>query len=288
MTRRLYVWRALALSALLIGVAAQPLLSHDFWLIPNAFRISVGDELIVRGQTSSEFPTSLSAVTADRVERAEILMSSSRSHIGDIGVEGQSLRLTTRPKHEGQAVAAVAIHPRSIPESPESFRNYLTLEGAPEALARYDREGLLPTDSIVRRYAKYAKTLVEVGDNGPRAFSLLADHPLEFVPLKDPLSVAAGGEVRFRMLLFGEPLPHARGHASVATAAEADGAHHGSEFETNADGEFSITVAASGLWNVRALYILPAPEGTRADWDVHWATLVWQTSAGAGASSHHD
>jgi len=34
-------------------------------------------------------------------------------------------------------------------------------------------------------------------------------------------------------------------------------------------------LASAGLWNVRALYILPAPSGSGADWDVHWATFVW-------------
>ena len=173
------------------------------------------------------------------------------------------------------ALIAVAIHPRLIPESAESFRRYLDLEGAPEALERYEREGILPVDSITRRYAKYAKTLVQVGQAGRPAFDKIADHPLEFVPLVDPMSVRVGGSVRFRMMLLGEPVAGARGHASVASSADAESAHASAEFETDDRGEFELPVLNAGIWNVRALFILPAPAASGADWDVHWATFVW-------------
>ena len=268
---------SVAVSILLLLVFSVPVLSHDFWLVPNAFRVAVGEDLVVRGQTSSEFPTSLSAVTVDRVASARLVTAQGERSIQRLDVEGESLRLTHRPTEAGQGVVAVAIHPRDIPESPESFRDYLRLEGAPEALARYERMGILPTDSIVRRYAKYAKLLVQVGDGGARSYDALVDHPLEFVPLSDPSDVEPGETVRMRMLFRGAPVPHARGHASVAESHTAETAYHGAEFETDDSGEFDIHIAGDGLWNVRALWIVPAPSGSGADWDVHWATLVWGT-----------
>ena len=268
--------RSLAfLTFLLLAVAVVGTLqSHDFWLVPNAFHVTSGAELVVEGRTSSTFPTSLSAVTPDRIAGAQLVTAGGTTPIADMEAEGNSLRLRTRPETTGQTFVAVTIHPRYVPESPESFRRYLTLEGAPEALERYEREGRLPTDSITRSYAKYAKTLVEVGTAGPRVFDRVVGHPLEFVPLTDP---AAEGttSLRVRMLFLGAPLPHARGHASVAASSAADSATHAVTFETDARGEFTLAVSEPGLWNVRALHIVPAPDGTAADWDVHWATLVW-------------
>jgi hypothetical protein len=256
-------------------IVAAPLASHDFWLIPHAFQLAPGDELVVSGQTSSDFPTTLSAVTPDRLASAFLLGAGFEEEIADLGVAETSLRLRHRPERSGQAVVAVTIHARSIPESPESFRRYLTLEGAPEALERYEREGILPADSITRRYAKYAKSLVQIGEAGPAAYDVEAGHPLEFMPLTDPSAAAGGEELRFRMLLFGEPLPHARGHASVAESMISETAYHHAEFETDAEGVFAIDTNHAGIWNVRALYILPAPQDSGADWDVHWATYVW-------------
>jgi len=264
---------------LLLVICVGPLLAHDFWLIPNAFHVARGADLVVRGQTSSTFPTTLSAVTPDRIASAQLLSAHGSEDVQRLDVEGNSLRLVHRPGFVGQALVTARVHPRSIPESPESFRRYLTLEGAPEALERYEREGLLPTDSIIRRYAKYAKTLIEMGDGGPPAFDRLADHPLEFVPLDDPTSVEPGGALRFRLTLFGEPIATALGHASVARSRDAESAYDEATFETDAQGEFAISLTGDGVWNVRALYILPAPAESGADWDVHWATFVWQTQA---------
>ena len=277
-TRRGRLARASLLSMTLALVVAAPLASHDFWLIPDAFRIASGDRLEVSGQTSSSFPTTLSAVTVDRVAEARLVTATGSEPTEDLSTRGNSLRLAHRPSTPGQALVAVRIHPRSIPESPESFRNYLTLEGAPEALERYEREGLMPTDSIVRRYAKYAKTLVHVGSGGSTAYDRHLGHPLEFVPLDDPEAVGAGGILRFRLLLLGEPIAGARGHASAAAHRDAEHESGHATWETDRSGEISVEVTTPGIWNVRALYILPAPAGSGADWDVHWATFVWEVA----------
>lgn len=258
------------------ALLSLPASAHDFWLIPHAFRLAPGQELIVDGRTSSTFPTSLSAVTPDRIGEARILTADGAETLSHVGVDGSVLRLTHRPTGVGQRVIAVRVLPREIPESPESFRRYLRLEGAPEALERYEREGILPTDSIVRRYAKYAKTIVEVGSGGPRAFQERAEHPFEFTPLTDPGSVAPGQALRIRVEFMGRPLAGARIHAGVAVGPDAAESVLDHDYVSDEDGVVSVPVARAGLWNARALHIVPAPAGSGADWDVHWATLVWE------------
>jgi Domain of unknown function (DUF4198) len=269
--------RALQGAAILIGLIAfvGVASAHDFWLVPNAFRIAPGGEISVSGQTSSSFPSSLSAVTVDRVAEARLFGPEGEHELDDLSVEGRSLLIRHVPNGAGQRIIAVRIHPRGIPESPESFRRYLALEGAPEALERYEREGLLPTDSIIRRYAKYAKTIVEVGDDGPRVFSRAVGHPLEFMPLDDPANAHAGRDLRFRLLFEGEPLAGAKLHAGAARDVRDEAPFTDVTLETDAAGEFTLRVQEMGIWNVRALHIVPADPGSGADWDVHWATLVF-------------
>ncbi|MBA2455116.1 MAG: hypothetical protein H0V48_01035, partial [Nocardioidaceae bacterium] len=146
-----------------LAAAAPVAFAHDFWLVPNAFVLAPGSELDVRGQTSSAFPTSESAVALDRVADARLVGATAAVPIRDLSHAGTSLRLGHRPATPGQYIVAATLKPRTVRESAAGFRRYLTLEGAPEALERYGREGRLPTsDSVTRRYAKYAKTLVEV------------------------------------------------------------------------------------------------------------------------------
>lgn len=265
--------RIFAAAALLASAAT--LYGHDFWLVPDAFRITPGGSLEVRGQTSSRFPTSEAAVALDRVAEARLLSADGDERIRDLSHSGTSLVLRHRPAAAGQRLVAVTLRPRSVRESAEGFREYLRLEGAPEALERYEREGRLAgRDSVTRRYAKYAKTVVEVG-GGARAFARTAGHPLEFVPLSDPAALRAGEHAAFRLLYRGRPLAGARLHAGAApptTQAAAADQH----LETDAEGVVRVCVDRPGLWNVRTIHVVPADSGSGADWDTHWATLVFE------------
>jgi uncharacterized GH25 family protein/ketosteroid isomerase-like protein len=271
-------------------VTASALDAHDFWLVPNAFIVAPGGDVVVRGQTSSRFPTSESAVAPERVADARVIEAGGTTSIRDLSVHERSLRLSYRPAAAGQAVVAVTTRPRSVRESAESFRRYLELEGVPELVERYRSEGRLPSDSVTRRYTKYAKALVEVGQGGPRVYDRTAGHPLEFMPLADPAGLRAGGTFAVRLLLAGRPLSGVRVHASgvpmgpgvsdeqaAAQAREATAT-------TGEDGIARFDVPSAGLWNVRALHIVPAETGSGADWDAHWASMVF--GVGPASASH--
>ena len=234
------VRRTAVVTTLAILVTAALAVAHDFWLVPDAFRVAAGGELVVRGQTSSAFPTSESAVTPDRVTSARILGAHDEETIAAVSTEDRSLVLRHRPRTAGQKMVAVSVGWRHIKETAESFRKYLVLEGAADALARYDRTGQLPTGGIVRRYAKYAKTVVEVGE-GPRAYQRQAGQPLEFVPLTDPSEVRASAELRFRLLFEGQPLAGARVHAGIAPTPG-----------TPATADLNLTTSGEGIVSVRA------------------------------------
>ena len=272
-----------------VGVAALAE-AHDFWLVPNAFTNAPGAQIVIRGQTSSRFPTSESAVTTDRVASAHLVGASSAERIDDLSTSGTSLVLRHRPTTPGQRVIAVQLFPRSMRESAASFRRYLELEGAPEALARVDREGLLRGDSVTRRYAKYAKTVVEIGTNGPRAFSRIAGHPLEFMPQDDPARLRVGDTLGVRLLYRGQALVGIRVHTDVVDSAGSRvapvGAGQGAasangsttDYVTDADGLIRVPITRAGLWNVRTIHIVQADAASGADWDAHWATLVFSAA----------
>lgn len=270
-------------------LAAGTLAAHDFWLVPTAFNLAPGEALEVHGQTSSAFPTSVGAVTVDRIAAARLIDAGGETAIRDLAVSGNSLVLRQRSTTPGQKIVAVRLHPRSVRESAEEFRNYLVVEGAPDALERYEREGIMPRDSITRRYAKYAKTLAEVGAGGPRAFSKAVGHPLEFVPLADPATLRLGETFPVRLLFEGRPVAGIRVHAS-GVPADLDpkaAAARAEELEavTDAGGVARFRLSRGGLWNVRTLHIVPAAAGSGADWDTHWASLVFGVRRASGGDS---
>lgn len=288
-TARFTRWCCALVAAAMALTSVNALRAHDFWLVPDAFSLVPGGRIGVRGQTSSLFPTSLSAVTPDRIVNASVLTASAVHRITALSTDGASLRLAHTPAVGGQHMVAVQLAPRTVRESPASFRRYLDLEGAPEARERYERDGLLPVvggDSLTRRYAKYAKTLVEVG-RGARAFDRVAGHPLEFIPLSDPSALRAGDTLRLRLLLLGKPAAFARLHAGsvperpssrVDTSAARRASIRDVAVSTDSAGVATVVITTPGLWNVRTLQIVPAHPRSGADWDVHWATLVFRSA----------
>lgn len=253
--------------------AARLVNAHDFWLVPDAFTAAERGEIVVRGQTSSAFPTSESAVAPERLTEARVLGATGEEIISARSTDGHSLVLRHRPATAGQKVVVASLGWRHVKETAESFRKYLVLEGAEDALKRYEQQGKLSTDAIVRRYAKYAKTSVQFGE-GPPAFSRVAGQPLEFVPLENPAGLRAGAKFRVRLLFQGKPLANARIHAGVAPTKNGR-TEQDVDVATSEDGVAAVRIHASGLWNVRTIHVLPSPSGADADWDVHWSSYVF-------------
>ncbi len=280
------IMRSIAAGSVVVAllVFARIADAHDFWLVPDAFQIADGSALEVRGQTSSKFPTSESAVTPDRVTEARVLSGWDDVRVVDVSTSGTSLLLRHHPSGAGQRVVAVSLAPRSVRASGPGFKRYMELEGAAALAARYEHEGILPkADSITRRYDKYAKTLVQVGTAGPRAFSRLVGHLVEFVPLRDPATLLAGDTLPVRLLYKGQPLGAMHLHAGIAAGAAAP---RDFSIETDRLGVARIPLDRAGLWNVRTLHIVPAERGSGADWDSHFATIVF--AVGGGASPNPD
>lgn len=279
---RRWIRRILTLSVAAVLLGAIELSAHDFWIVPTSFGVASGETIELHGQTSTAFPTSLSAVTPDRVAEARILGATSEERITELSVRERSLVLRHRPSTAGQRVVAVALASREARTTPERLKRYLALEGAPELAERYDREGAYPkSDSVTQSSAKFAKTVLEVGANGPRAFSRTVGHALELVAVNDPATLRAGDTLVVRLLYRGRALPHAHLHAGAAPRDSTEtAAHRDLSIRTGDDGSARVPLSREGLWNVRSLHGAPAPGGAADRWEVLFATLVFGVQSG--------
>ncbi len=279
---------AAAVLAALTGAAIAS--AHDFWIIPNAFVVAPGSKLEVLGQTSVKFPTTVSAVTPDRIADARLIAANGEERIVGLSVAGKSLALTHRPSTAGQRVVAVSLVPRTSRTAPAALKRYIGLEGSPELAERYERDGAFKgTDSLTQHTTKYAKTVVEIGSGGPRAYTKVAGHALEFVPVTDPSLLKQGDTLTIRLLFRGQPLAGAHFHAGAAppaalqdsTALRADWKDH--SLVTDEKGIARVPIDHAGLWNLRTLHAAPAATDGGKGWEVAFATIVFQASAGAHA-----
>lgn len=273
---------ALLAAATLLGSAAL-VLAHDFWIIPNAFAVAEGAAIEVWAQTSVKFPTTVSAVTPERVAEARLLGGAGEERITDLSVSGKSLLLKHRPSTPGQRVVAVALVTRTSRAATAGLKRYIALEGAPQLAERYEREGaFFAGDSVTQKTTKYAKTLVEVGRGGSRAFARTAGHALELVPLADPAALETGDTLPVRLFFRGHPLSGAHLHAGAAPERALDDSTAVSKdstdlsLQTDADGVVRVPLDQPGLWNIRTLHAAPAAGGPAAEWEVAFATIVFR------------
>ena len=267
---------------------ATVLAAHDFWIVPSAFEVEAEGWVEVQGQTGTRFPISVSAVTPDRVADARVIGAGSEERIPELSVRDKSLVLRHRPTTPGQRIIAVGLATRTNREPAVTLKRYIALEGAPELAERYEREGAFGNiDSVTRHTTKYAKTIVEVGRGGPRAFTRAAGHPLEWVPETDPSALRTGDTLAVRLLYRGRALAGAHLHAGSAAESEVSSSspetappRRDLTLTTDAAGIVRIPLHQAGLWNVRTLHAAPAASGAVGEWEVAFATLVFRVTGG--------
>jgi hypothetical protein len=257
-----------------VTVALSTVGAHDFFLVPGSYPFATGSDAEILAHSSSRFPTSAGAVAVARVAKAVIVGAEGEAPITNLVIRGNSLVLRTRPERSGQHIVAVDLVSRSARQTPAELLRWLTLEGAADASQRIERTSALKgLDSITRTDAKRAKTIVEVGRNGPRVFSRKVGQTIEFIPLSDPADLKPGDSLRARVEYKGAPVPGISVHASVPapddTTQKAEPDLH---LLTNSAGIVSVPIRKRGLWLIRTIHVV---EANRGAWETHWASLVF-------------
>jgi ketosteroid isomerase-like protein len=288
----------LALAAPIAGAvlltAASILSAHDFWLVPNALTFAPGATIEVLGQSGTRFPTSDAATQPAQVAEARVVGARSDERIGDIAISGKSLMLRAKPARDGQYVVAVSLTSRNARTTPARLQRYIALEGAPELAARYEQEGKYPkADSVTQTSAKFAKTIVEVGSGGRRAFDKVLGQAMELVPLQDPARLGVGDSLSIRVLFHGKAAAnvHLRAGSAPPSALQGDSAALAAAalratqvIVTDAKGIARFRVSDGGLWNVRTLFAAPMA-GMPEHWELFFSTMVFSVSGGTDGDS---
>ena len=254
--------------------------AHDFWLIPDLFTFA-GDSVIhVNGRSGTRFPTG-SAVQPTRVVDARIIGASSQTKIAEMTVDGTSLRLHQRPASPGQYLIVVSLTPRTTRATAVGLLRFLRAEGGATEAARLERENTVSgADSVVFTAASYAATVVQVGRAGPRAFSLTAGYPLEFVPMHDPAYLHVGDTLHVKVLGAGKSVPQIGVDASPAVDSAAASSTAGwVTLGADANGVVHVPLTRDGPWILRSAYVGRRTGGATNEWDVSRSTYVFNVGA---------
>jgi uncharacterized GH25 family protein len=257
----------LLLAASAACAAAAPLSAHDFWIEPSSFRPAVGSTVSARLFVGMSFRGDPVPRNPALIERFVLVTDA-----GEIPVEGRpGDDPAGRVSIGAPGVAVIGYRSRNsfLSQDADKFEEYLREEGLERILELRARRGESgkPSREV---FSRCAKALLSSG-GGSAGWDRNVGLTLELLPEKNPLLLAAGGELPIRLLYGQKPLSGA-----LVVALPYDTPDAKLSQRTDGKGRVRLRLPAAGRWLIKAVHMVPASDTAQADWQSLWASLTFE------------
>ena len=269
-----------AASAVVIATAAclaMPVLAHEYWLAPSAYRAVAGDTLTVRAYVGTGFRGELKPYATTRA-RVLDLRTDRVTDLRTIALNGADDYARFVAPDAGGASISYESNFANIQMPSDEFDAYLKLEGLLGPLQARAAKGLSVGPGR-ESYARCCRTWI-AGRDLSRVLQPVG-LTFEVFPLADP---ARGAAVPFRVLLRGKPLAGALVRAwrrpllegaAPFLASVRDSVPVRFQARTRADGSVRVPVNAPGEWMISCVHMEPTANVRDADWQSYWANFTF-------------
>jgi uncharacterized GH25 family protein len=264
---RQFSGKALALYGFL-ALAALPFtsLAHDFWVEPEKFHASPGEQVPLKLYVGQYFKGESVLYAPESFDRYVYVGPSGaeRTVPGQLGDDPAGKVPTKEP-----GLYIVGFQSKKYDLSFDSFakvQEYLETEGLEKNL-EVSRKRFAARKSIGEVYSRYAKSLVKVGD-GKGADRALG-FPLELIAQTNPFSGARS--VTVQLLYRGKPI-----EGVLAVASNKQTATEKTRIRTDKDGRATFELKKPGVWLIQAVHMIPTGLLSQADWESFWASLTFE------------
>ena len=258
--------RILLVSAAVLSGAR--LFAHDMWIEPATFfpesgqivgvGLRVGEDLL--GDPIPRNPALINQfVVEDAAGRKPV-----------VGRDGSDPAGVVRAAMPGLLVIGYRSNPSAVELEAAKFNKYLKEEGLESvaALRASRNEG---GKAVRELFSRCAKSLVLTGSPSETQSDRVLGFTLELVAERNPYTLRGGQDLPVRLTFENRPLAGAlvvainRLNPSEKVSARSD---H--------DGRVRLRLKHKGVWMVKAVHMVPAPAGTKADWASYWASLTFE------------
>lgn len=253
--------RAARFAMLGLLLSAAGLRAHDFWIEPSTFRPQPGAKVGVRLRVGEHLRGDPVPRNPERIERFAAIGPSGEAEVA--GVPGSDPAGWASPASSGLHWIVYDSNHARLEQTAAKFDSYLGEEGLERIRELRKGAGEGPVKEI---YSRYAKSLLKVGDGSESGYDKILGLELELVPEKNPYALKPGEPLPVRLLYQGKPLAGALVMALPG----------GSSVRSDADGRAELRLDRPGLWLVKAVHMVPAPQGSGAEWESLWASLTFE------------
>jgi uncharacterized GH25 family protein len=270
-------WNWLVLATLALSCA--PLAAHDMWIEPTSFLPEAGRVIGVRLRVGQDFLGDPIPRDPQLIDQFISVDSTGRKDV--YGHEGSDPAGLVRIADAGLLILGYQSRPKAIVLPATTFNQYLREEGL-DAIAELRAHGNQTSSDAREIFARCAKSLVDYGLPAARQADRALGFTLELIAEKNPYTWHAGEDLPVRLMYQGRPLPGALVVAMNRTKPAAK-----IMARTDRKGRVTFRPPQDGVWLVKAVHMVPAPDAANADWASFWASLTFElkTSGTAGVAA---
>ncbi len=270
--------KVFTLTVILICVA--PILAHEFWLQPQQYLFSAGDEVNIRFKVGEGFTGENWIGNQERVQELKLYYADVTDNLKTAlsSDEGDSVQFSLF--EEGTAMVIFNSVNSYIELEAPKFNDYLSEDGLTSAID-YRKEHN-ETDSMGREfYQRSVKTIVQVGTKKTDVCKKQTSLPLDIIPLSHPYNISNNQLMKVKVLFKGQPLANTK----MRIWNKMPDAVTDTSFLSDSNGEISFPVTTSGEWMVSAVHMIHLDADPKAQWQSYWGSLTWGYTGKAVTSS---
>jgi uncharacterized GH25 family protein len=254
-----------------IALSRAPAFAHDVWIEPTTFSPQTGETVGVGLRVGQDLVGESLLRDPALVNQFVVVDASGRKPVaGRLGDDPAGALRVALP---GLLVIGYRSNPSAVELTAEKFNQYVKEEGLDAVAAWRARRN--ETGSGVRElFSRAAKSLVLAGPASDAQSDRPLGFTLELVAERNPYAMRAGQDFPVRLTYEDRPLAGAlvvamnRADPSKKLAAR-----------TDKDGRVRFRLPQSGMWLIKAVHMVRAPAGTKADWESLWASLTFELRA---------
>lgn len=274
-------WRSLRAALLGLGaLACAGAGAHEFWMLPQSFRLPTGGAATLSLAVGEDFEGEPIPFSRPLVAGLRRLSRGTDRDLQDVTpASGSVSSIRVDLPSAGTHIIALDTHPSLVELPADKFNDYLREDGLVDAQRAREAAGTASAPGR-ERFRRNIKTIVHAGARNDGTSMRRTGQRLELVPLQDPASLRPAQRLTLKVWFDDQPLAgalvrlwHARGPSSGLVRLDA---------VSDARGEVTLAPTRHGTWMASVVHMVPADAGCDCDWDSYWGNLTFAVPRAAG------
>jgi len=246
------------------------LTSHEFWLQPDKYIYTRGEEINIHFLVGENFEGDNWTGDSSRINSINFYYGGVKDEIpaNQFIEKGDSLQL--RQYDEGTSMLTYNSKNSYITLDSSEFNSYLLEDGLNDAIEYRKQHN--ETDSTGREYyQRSVKAIIQVGAVKDETYKQATALPLDIIPLSHPYKLTNGAILSVKILFKNEPLQN----AAVKIWNRHNNVTWKKDLRTDANGLVSFPVNTKGKWMISTVKMIRVYGDPEAQWQSFWGSCTW-------------